>query len=291
MRDAPDPRDTQYYEMFGCRAIRHEHWKAVVYHPIQADEPPLEDDTWELYDLRADPSETNDLAGEHPEVVADLERRWWEEAERYQVLPLDNRPFSEFVLGRPEAVPPRGRYVYRPGTSMVPEPAAVNLRNRDHRIIAEVEGPSDSAERLEGVLLAQGSIFGGFSFHLIRGRLVYVHNNSGLYVTRVEAPAFLSAGPHRVEMRFAKTGEHQGDVTLVVDDAKWGQGRIEHGIMNRISITGHGLTCGRAEGEPPCKDYRAPFAFTGVLHRVVVEVYDEPWRDPAAEAEDALRSQ
>jgi len=289
--EAPDPRDTQYYEMFGCRAIRHEGWKAVVYHPIQADEPPLEDDTWELYDLRADPSETVDLAAEHPDVLADLQRRWWEEAERYQVLPLDNRPFSEFVLGRPPGVPPRERYVYRPGTSMVPEPAAVNLKNRDHRIVADVEGPSTPGERVEGVLLAQGSILGGFSFHLIRGRLVYVHNNSGLHITRIEAPAFLSAGPHRVEMRYTKTGDHRGDVELRVDDTKWGQGTIEHGIMNRISITGHGLTCGRAEGEPPCKDYRAPFEFSGVLHRVVVEVFDEPWLDPEAEADDAIRRQ
>jgi arylsulfatase len=288
---AADPRDTQYFEMFGCRAIRHEGWKAVVYHPIQVDEPPLEDDAWELYDLRADPSETTDLAAEHPDVVADLERRWWEEAERYQVLPLDNRPFSEFVLGRPEAVPPRSTYVYRPGTSMVPEPAAVNLRNRDFRIVADVEGPPGPGERLEGVLLAQGSIFGGFSFHLIRGRMVFVHNNSGLYVTRIEAPVFLSPGPHQLEARFDKTGEHQGDLLLLVDGTKWGQGHIAHGIMNRISITGHGLTCGRAEGEPPCKDYRSPFAFEGVLHRVTVHVYDEPWLDPEQEAEDAIRRQ
>ena len=289
--DAPDPRDTQYFEMFGCRAIRHQRWKAVVYHPIQVDDPPLAEDTWELYDLEADPSETVDLAAQHPDVVADLERRWWAEAERHQVLPLDNRPFSEFVLDRPAAVPPRSTYVYRPGTSMVPEPAAANLRNRDHRIVADVEGPTEPGGRLEGVLLAQGSVFGGFSFHLIRGRLVYVHNNSGLYVTRIEAPAFLSAGPHRVEMRFEKTGEHRGNVSLLVDDTRWGGGTIDHGIMNRISITGNGLTCGRAEGEPPCKDYRPPFTFTGVLHRVTVEVHDEPWLDPALEAEDAIRRQ
>ncbi len=113
--EAPDPRTTQYYEMFGCRAIRHEHWKAVVYHPIQADRPPLEDDTWELYDIEADPSETRDLADEHPEVVEALVERWWEEAERHNVLPLDNRPFSEFVLGRPPRIPSRSRYVLLAG--------------------------------------------------------------------------------------------------------------------------------------------------------------------------------
>jgi len=287
---APDPRDTQYYEMFGCRAIRHEKWKAVVYHPIQADRPPLEDDTWELYDLDADPTETRDLAAEHPDVLADLVDRWWAEAERNQVLPLDNRPFSEFVLGRPPAVPPRRRYVYWPDTSMVPEATAVNIRNRDHRIVAELT-VADAAHHVEGVLLAQGSIFGGWSFHLVRGRLVYVHNNSGLHQARIEAPVFLGAGDHRLEMRFHRTGDHEGDVTLWVDGERVGEGRVPHLTFNRFSITGNGLTCGRAEGVPPCKDYRAPFPVTATLHRVVVEVDGEPWLDPESEAADALRRQ
>lgn len=287
---APSPRDTQYFEMFGCRAIRHGQWKAVVYHPIQVDRPPLEDDTWELYDLAADPSETVDLAGEHPEVLADLLERWWAEAERYQVLPLDNRPFSEFVLGRPHAVAPRRRYVYWPGTSMVPEPSAVNVRNRDHRIVAELTVP-DATARVEGALLVQGSTLGGWSFHLVRGRLVYVHNNSGLHQARIEAPAFLAAGRHRLEVRFHRTADHAGDVTILVDGEEKGHGHVPRFTFNRFSITGHGLTCGRAEGEPPCKDYRSPFPFTGILHRVTVEVDGEPWSDPETEAEDALRRQ
>ena len=288
--DAPDPRTTQYYEMFGCRAIRHEQWKAVVYHPIQADHPPLEEDTWELYDLQADPSETTDLADRHPDVVADLVTRWWDEAERHHVLPLDNRPFSEFVLDRPPPVPPRQEYVYRPGTSMVPEATAVNVRNRDHRIVADIDVPT-VGDRVEGVLLAQGSILGGWSFHLLRGRLIYVHNNTGLHAARIEAPAFLAPGPHQLAFQYVRTSDHAGEGTLFVDGVKWGHGTVPHFTMNRFSITGNGLTCGRSEGEPPCKDYRSPFPFSGTLHRVTVEVDGEPWLDPETEAEDALRRQ
>lgn len=288
--DAPDPRETQYYKMFGCRAIRHGGWKAAVYHPIQVDRPPLEDDTWELYDLAADPAETRDLAAEHPDVVEDLVARWWAEAERNQVLPLDNRPFSEFVLGRPATVAPRTRYVYWPDTAMVPEATAVNVRNRDHRIVAELE-VADAAHHVEGVLLAQGSIFGGWSFHLVRGRLCYVHNNSGRHHSRVEGPAFLGVGPHRLELRFRRTADHAGEVGLWVDDAQVGAGVVESFTANRFSITGNGLTCGRAEGVPPCSDYRAPFPITALLRRVVVEVDGPPWLDPEAEAEDAIRRQ
>jgi len=288
--DAPDPRPTQYYEMFGCRAIRHEQWKAVIYHPIQVDHPPLEEDAWELYDLEADPSETTDLADRHPDVVADLVTRWWDEAERHHVLPLDNRPFSEFVLDRPPPVPPRQEYVYRPGTSMVPEATAVNVRNRDHRIVADIDVPT-VGDRVEGVLLAQGSILGGWSFHLLRGRLIYVHNNTGLHAARIEAPAFLGPGPHQLAFQYVRTSDHAGEGALFVDGVKWGHGTVPHFTMNRFSITGNGLTCGRSEGEPPCKDYRSPFPFSGTLHRVTVEVDGEPWLDPETEADDALRRQ
>ena len=60
--DAPERHTTQYYEMFGCRALYHEGWKAVTYHEIQSDEPGLDLVPWELYDLRHDPSECHDLA-------------------------------------------------------------------------------------------------------------------------------------------------------------------------------------------------------------------------------------
>jgi len=286
--DAPT-RGTQYFEMFGCRALYHDGWKAVVYHPIQVDEPPLEEDRWELYDLAADPSETDDLAAREPERLAAMVERWWAEAEANQVLPLDNRPFSEFVLGRPPGLPARDRYVYRPGTSMVHEAVAVNIRNRDHRIVAEID--VRDGDLVEGVLLAQGSVFGGWSFHVVDGRLAFVHNNSGLHVARVEAPVGLGPGAHRLELRYAKTAEHAGDVALLVDGEVVGEGPVRHGTMNRFSITGNGLTCGRAEGIPPCDDYRAPFRFTAGLRRVVVEVDGEPWLDPEAEAADAIRRQ
>ena len=143
----------------------------------------------------------------------------------------------------------------------------------------------------EGVLVAQGSIFGGWSFHLLRGRLVYVHNTSGLHQARVEAPAFLAPGPHRLELRFHKTDHLAGEATIWIDGEQRGHGAVPHLTANRFSITGNGLTCGRAEGEPPCKDYRSPFPFTGTLQRVTIEVDGEPWMDPDAEAEDALRRQ
>ncbi|HXW39093.1 MAG TPA: arylsulfatase, partial [Acidimicrobiales bacterium] len=126
----------QYYEMLGCRALYEDGWKAVTYRPIQ-DTDPFADDTWELYHVDADPSECHDLAADEPDRVRRLVERWWEEARRNNVLPLDSRAFSEFVMDRPTLVPPRARYHYRPGAAPVPEAVGPNLRNRTHRITVQ----------------------------------------------------------------------------------------------------------------------------------------------------------
>ena len=285
--DAPAARDTQYYEMFGCRALYHRGWKAVTYVPIQG-EVTFEDDHWELYHVAEDPAECHDLAAEHPERLQEMIERWWIEAARNDVLPLDNRPFSEFVFGRRHAVPERSRYEYRPGGSPVPEAAAVNVRNRSHRVTAEVEVPEGGAE---GVLLAQGSVLGGWSFHLVEDRLVYAHNLSGYRQYRVEGPAPLTPGDHRLEFRFTKTGEHQGTGAVLVDGEVVGEGDIPGFTLNRFSLAGAGLTCGRSDPSPVCDDYDAPFTFTGTLARVVVDVSGHPFVDPEAEAADVIAMQ
>ena len=102
--DAPERHTVQYYEMFGCRALYHDGWKAVdLPRRSRPTSPASTTAAWELYDLRADPSECHDLAAAEPERLAAMVERWWEEAERHQVLPLDNRPFSELVF-EPAAV-------------------------------------------------------------------------------------------------------------------------------------------------------------------------------------------
>ena len=287
---APEHRTTQYYEMFGCRAIYHDGWKAVLYHPIQVDEPGLAEAPWELYDLRADPSECHDLAAAEPERCRRLVELWWAEAERHQVLPLDNRPFSDLVLDRPK-LPERQRYVYRPHRPPVPEAQAAPTKNRGHTITAHVVVDGGAAPT--GALAVQGSVLGGWSFHVVDGRLVYAHNLSGWRVHRVEAPLPpLAAGPHALAVRL----DLDGAATLTVDGVVVGQGSIEQRAWGRYSLTGHGLTAGWATGLPPVDDYRAPFRCT-VLARVEIDV-DPPDASPesvaaAAEAEaaDAIASQ
>src|SRR5205807_3695988 len=114
----------------------------------------------------------HDLAEGEPERLAAMVERWWVEAERYNVLPLDNRPFSAFVFERPPTIPERPQYVYRPGGAAVPEAVAANVRNRSHDVTAHVTISDDGAA--EGVLIAQGSVLGGWSLYVLDGRLHYL---------------------------------------------------------------------------------------------------------------------
>lgn len=290
---APDHHRVQYYEMFGCRALYEDGWKAVTYHPVQDTSVGFEDDPWELYHVAVDPSECHDLAGAEPDRLRRLVDRWWEEARRYGVLPLDNRPFSELVFGRPVLVPPRRRYVYRRDAAMVPETVAVNVRNREHRIRATVDIPAPGAggRPVEGVILAQGSGLGGWSLFVTGGRLAYVHNFVALEEHLAESPEPLGPGRHDVAFHFERTGEHRGIGHLLVDGSETARVEIPRFTLTRFSLTGAGLTCGYSDGLPVTRRYAAPFRFTGGLDDVVVEVDGPPWADPEAEAEHALAVQ
>ena len=285
---APDPRTTQYYEMFGCRALYDAGWKAVTYHPIQSDSPGLDAAAWELYDVRVDPSECHDLAAEQPERLAAMIEQWWAEAERNDVLPIDNRPFSAFVFERPSAIAARASYTYYPGPLAVPEPAAVNVRNRSHRITAHVVV---SDEPVAGVLLALGSRLGGWTFFVQTGRLHYVHNYVGLEETAVSAECALTPGAHTLGFAFTKTREHHGVGALLVNGVEAGRGEIPHFTPVRFSLHGAGLSCGRDVGLPVSAAYDDDFPFTGTLERVVVEVDGPEVVDAEEEAAGAIAQQ
>ncbi len=286
--DAPECHTTQYYEMFGCRALYDAGWKAVTYQEIQVDTPGLDEVVWELYDLRADPSECHDRAAAHPERLATMIDRWWEEAERNGVLPLDNRPFSELVFGRTSSIPPRSQYTYWPGRAPVPENVAVNVRARAHTISAYLTVEPDT-EVLEGVLAVQGSVLGGWSFHLLAdGRLCYVHNLLGWRLYRVEAHlAPLAPGDHVLAFRFTPPLAE-----LLVDGVVVASGEIRRSVWSRFSLTGAGLSAGWSPDFSPADgDYRGRFECTAMLHRVVVEVDGVPQVDPEQEAQHFLATQ
>jgi arylsulfatase len=285
---APPTRTTQYFEMLGSRALYHDGWKAVTFKPLAAlyddgldPEAPFSEDRWELYHVASDFSECHDVAENEPERLAEMIELWWSEARAHNVLPLDNRPLAALLHPRPTRARDRERYVYFPLVSPVPESVAVNVRNRSHSVVVDVEvEPGDKAE---GVLLAQGSVLGGWTFFIADGSLEYEHNVAGKERHRVHSDEVVPDGRHRLGFDFEKTAEFAGVGRLYLDGEMVGEGEIPFVTPARLAITGAGLTCGYEVGPAISTAYVAPFTFTGRIERAVVDVSGQPYLDLAKE--------
>jgi len=290
--EADEVRSTQYFEMFGSRAIYHEGWKAVA-HVSMLDGETVSDDTqWELYDVRRDPIECDDRATDQPERLQEMVDLWWAEAEAHQVLPLDSMPFFE-AIGRDPVSPARSRYVYWPGTGPVDEAGAVDVKSRSHEVRVDVEIPATGAAA-EGVLVSQGSGYGGWALWLADGRLHYAHNFVSMEEARVVADRPVTPGRHGLGVRYdhgAGRDGVAGVATLVIDGEPVGSVEVPHFTLTRWSICGDGLTIGYSMALPVVRDFASPFRFTGTIEQVVIDVDGGPVVDVQARAEQSMRAQ
>jgi arylsulfatase A-like enzyme len=287
-RDHPEVRTTQYYEMLGCRAIYHEGYKAVSYHPIQVEAPGLDTVPWELYDVRVDPSECHDLAADESELLAEMIAMWWDEAAAHNVFPVDNRPFSDFTLARPRSAPEQPVTVLRPSSAMIPEACAPDTKNRTHTITATIEVGDGGAV---GVLASQGSGLGGWVLYCSGDSVTWHLNVSTKVRTVVSGPADLGPGSHIVELHFDKTSEVQGEAAISVDGLAVAAGEVSYNHVTRISMTGAGLSIGRADAYPVCADPHAGTPFAGTIDSVVIEFEGPSGVDQLAELAKAVDAQ
>ena len=293
LRDAaaPPPRVTQYYEMLGSRALYHDGWKAVVFHPpvmavydgSDAGTRPFDDDVWELYHTAVDFSECHDVAADHPEKLAELQALWWSEAERHDVLPLNNQP-GKFGDRRFR----RDRYVYPAQIGSIPESMAPNLRNRAFSIAASLTIP---AERdCDGVIVAHGGHSGGYALYLADRRLHYVNNFLGAEITTISAEAELPPGEHVVHATFTPTGRFEGDLELRYDDVAVGRGHLARTTPVTYGVEPFSIGAQRMTPIAPSLHGRARLA-TGVLNQVIIEAIGPRYRNPAGERRTALANQ
>ncbi len=289
--DTPTRKETQYYEMLGTRGIWHKGWKAVAEHgPVPINRGRFDEDRWQLFHTDADRAEAHDLAEQHPEKLEELKALWLEEAAKYDVLPLNDLGIFEFrSLEYTVAVPASGRYTYFPGTSEIPEASAANTTNVSHKILAEVEFTPDT----QGVIVAQGSRFAGFSLFVLDGRLTYVYNFLGIPPEQRIVADAPTSGTHIVGIEFAKerNGEHHeaiGSLKLFVDDEVVAEEEIRT-VASRYSLCGEGLCIGYDGGDAVSREYTPAFEFTGgTIAKVVFDVADDAYVDVEAELAAAL---
>ncbi|MGP0030300.1 MAG: arylsulfatase [Acidimicrobiales bacterium] len=292
--DAAERRETQYFEVFCNRGIYHKGWTAVTRHstPWLAGEalPALDDDVWELYDTNTDWSQARDIAAEHPDRLAELQRLWLIEAVKYNVLPLDDRRIERFnadTAGRPVLVSGQSQVLWN-GMTRLSENSVLNMKNKSHTVTAEIVVPDGGAN---GVIIAQGGGFAGWSLYLLDGRPKYCHNLAGLTRFYVAGTDAVPSGTHQVRMEFAYDGgglAKGGDVSLYIDGTAVGAGRIDATVPMIYSAD---ETCdvGRDTGTAVSEDYTGPTStFSGTVNWVKLDIGDDS-HDHLIAPEDLMR--
>ena len=169
--NAPSHRTTQYFEMFGNRAIYHDGWIAATTPPrppwvlSTSELPPVNTYTWELYHISEDYSENNDLAAAQPAKLKEMQALFMTEAAKYQVLPMDNSTIVRVTTPRPSATAGRTLFTYTGVNEGIPYGNAPDILDRDYTFTAHVDIPSGGAE---GMIATMGGRFGGYGLYLSR---------------------------------------------------------------------------------------------------------------------------
>ena len=285
-------RRVQYFEMLGSRAIWADGWTAVAWHKPGSD---WDTETWELYHLPTDYTQATDLAAQQPEKLRELIALWWEEAHKYQVLPLDDRGREKGVdPTRPRVMQARSHYRYFPGTSPVPVGSIPRLLHRAHRITATFD---NSPGVTQGVLMCEGAFTGGWSLFVQDGRGHYVHNGLRLVVSALSTAEPLPAGRCELSFEFEPATAPDGKPFQMVRsawEAEDKQAELAHGrgrlLVNGVEVARkedirtaplmysfvvEGFQIGRGWGTSPADGfYRGAFEFTSRLDHVLVEFPD-----------------
>lgn len=296
--DAPSNRKTQYFEIFGNRAIYHEGWVACTT-PIATPwnpSAPVPDDAingynWELYNLAQDPTQLNDLAKREPQRLRAMQELWLMEATRYQVLPVNNSAISGMITPRPGPAAGRKQFVYTASVAGIQANAAPAILNRSYRITADIEVPQGGAN---GMLITQGGRFSGWGLYLREGKPVFTLNLLGIERPKWEGKVALPAGRHTIVFDWqmdAKGGPfgRGGSGTLSVDGKQIAQRSLPRTLPFTFAWD-ETLDVGLDTGTPvDDADYQVPFNFTGKLNRITVDlgessVTPEALRDFQAQA-------
>jgi arylsulfatase len=275
---APSRHTTQYFEIFGNRAIYHDGWLAGTVHRAAWEfkvRRPLEEDIWELYDVREDFSLVNDLAANNAGKLKELQDLFLKEAVKYNVLPIDDRLQERFVaamVGRPDLMAGRTSLTVYEGMKGMSENVFINLKSKSHAITAELEIPKKEAN---GVILAQAGRFGGWSLYMKDGKPMYTYNLLGLQHFTVAAKQAVPAGKATIRFEFAYDGGglgKGGTGTLFVNGKKVATGRIDK-TQFAVFSADEGADVGVDEGTPVTESYKkGSNKFTGKIRSVTIDL-------------------
>jgi arylsulfatase A-like enzyme len=276
---APSTRPTQYFEMFGNRAIYHDGWIAATTPPA----PPwllgtaklpdvVNGYKWELYNIAEDYSENNDLAAKMPDKLRDLQELFFVEATKYNVFPLDNSVLPRIIASRPSATAGRDVFTYSGEMSGFPDSDAPSILNRSYTITAEVEIPQGGGE---GMLVTLGGRFGGYGLYVLKGKPVFTYNLVDLERFRWEGQQTLTPGKHTIvfDFKYDAPGFGKGGTgVLTVDGSEVSRKQIPHTIPFLMTID-ETFDIGVDTRTPvDDNDYQVPFRFNGKIGKLTYKL-------------------
>ncbi|MCL6259824.1 arylsulfatase [Aquiflexum sp. TKW24L] len=272
--DAPEQHSVQYFEMGGNRAIYQDGWYARTIHAAPFLPEPyntLQNDVWELYNTKEDFSLSNDLSKTDPNRLKDMQALFMKEAEKYHVLPIDDRRLERMIAemaGRPTLLGNRTSMTLTKDMKGLGVDVFINLQNTSYTITSEVEvGPNAN-----GVMVCQGGRFGGLSFYIKNGKPSFTYNLFGLNSTTLTSTQSLPPGKHTLgfDFKYDGGGPGRGGIgTILIDGEKVGEGRIERtqpSIFGVVDLADVGVDLGT-----PVADYGPSSKFSGEIKKVTVQ--------------------
>ncbi len=277
--------DEQYFEIFGNRAIYKDGWVAgarryapweIYQNPLKVFAPTFDQDRWELYHVDIDFSEAHDLAAQNPGKLAELKAEFDREAKRNGVYPLVPLP----IFGAPSPRTGRDHFVYAEGVDRVPPDVVPDLSGRAHRLTAEILVPRGGAD---GVIVAEGGRFGGFSLFVKNNRVIYENNTLGKTHEQIVSTTPLPSGHVTIVFEFTPENRFSSLLAIVNRRPPGGDGRL---LINGNEVgTAHfeqfgdftdaineTLDVGRDTGSPVSPEYLAPNPFGGVVTKVTIDL-------------------
>ncbi len=293
--NTPSRRTTQYFEMLGNRAIYHDGWVActtpvALPWELSTKAPPdvITGYNWELYNVKDDPTQSNDLAAKMPEKLKQMQALFYLEAKKYDVLPLDNTTLARWNTPRPSLTAGRTVFTYTGRLIGVPASGAPSILDKSYTITADVTIPDGGAE---GMIVTEGGRFGGYGLFLSkgmlgvgRGRPVFLYNLLDLKRTMWEGPV-LGAGRHTIVFEFHSDGPglgKGGTGVLSVDGREVARKSVDHTTPitfpeDETFDIGQDTRTGVAMLE---YRYDVPFRFTGKINKLTFKLEPKPEATP-----------
>lgn len=273
--NAAETHKVQYFEMFGNRGVYQDGWFArTIHRPAWRPAPlhTLQSDVWELFNTRTDFSLSNNIAAQNAGRLKSMQALFMSEAEKYHVLPLDDRLLERTnaaLMGRPTVMGDRKSVTYGEGMKGMGVDIFIDLRNTSYTITADV----DIKENANGVLVCQGGRFGGLSFYMKNGKPVFTYNYLGLQSENITADNALAPGKYTLVFDFNYDGAGAGKggkATIKVNGRKVAEGiltKTQPGIFSVDDLADIGVDEGT-----PVASYGASSKFTGKIEKIKIEI-------------------